>query len=208
MPINTEILEKINEEIKAKHTKLLIVTKTRTEEEILELVNLGFCNFGENRVQEAEKKFSKIIENNKIRLSLIGPLQSNKVKQALKLFDVIQSIDRIKIIDEILKYKNEKTKTKNFYIQINIGKENQKSGVTPNEFENIYKYCIDKGLNINGIMCIPPQGKDPTPFFSEMKMIRDKINKNLILSMGMSSDYKTALDYQSNEIRIGSLIFS
>lgn len=208
MPINIEILEKINEEIKAKHTKLLIVTKTRTEEEILELVNLGFCNFGENRVQEAEKKFSKIIENNKIRLSLIGPLQSNKVKQALKLFDVIQSIDRIKIIDEILKYKNEKTKTKNFYIQINIGKENQKSGVTPNEFENIYKYCIDKGLNINGIMCIPPQGKDPTPFFSEMKMIRDKINKNLILSMGMSSDYKTALDYQSNEIRIGSLIFS
>ena len=208
MPINIEILEKINEEIKAKHTKLLIVTKTRTEEEILELVNLGFCNFSENRVQEAEKKFSKIIENNKIRLSLIGPLQSNKVKQALKLFDVIQSIDRIKIIDEILKYKNEKTKTKNFYIQINIGKENQKSGVTPNEFENIYKYCIDKGLNINGIMCIPPQGKDPTPFFSEMKMIRDKINKNLILSMGMSSDYKTALDYQSNEIRIGSLIFS
>ena len=208
MPINIEILEKINEEIKAKHTKLLIVTKTRTEEEILELVNLGFCNFGENRVQEAEKKFSKIIENNKIRLSLIGPLQSNKVKQALKLFDVIQSIDRIKIIDEILKYKNEKTKTKNFYIQINIGKENQKSGVTPNEFENIYKYCIDKGLNINGIMCIPPQGKDPTPFFSEMKMIRDKINKNLILSMGMSSDYEIALDHQSNEIRIGSLIFS
>ena len=208
MPINIEILEKINEEIKAKHTKLLIVTKTRTEEEILELVSLGFCNFGENRVQEAEKKFSKITVNNKIKLSLIGPLQSNKVKQALKLFDVIQSIDRIKIIDEILKYKNEKTKTKNFYIQINIGKENQKSGVTPNEFENIYKYCIDKGLNINGIMCIPPQGKDPTPFFSEMKMIRDKINKNLILSMGMSSDYKTALDYQSNEIRIGSLIFS
>ena len=208
MPINTEILEKINEEIKAKHTKLLIVTKTRTEEEILELVSLGFCNFGENRVQEAEKKFSKITVNNKIKLSLIGPLQSNKVKQALKLFDVIQSIDRIKIIDEILKYKNEKTKTKNFYIQINIGKENQKSGVTPNEFENMYKYCIDKGLNINGIMCIPPQGKDPTPFFSEMKMIRDKINKNLILSMGMSSDYKTALDYQSNEIRIGSLIFS
>ena len=208
MPINTEILEKINEEIKAKHTKLLIVTKTRTEEEILELVSLGFCNFGENRVQEAEKKFSKITVNNKIKLSLIGPLQSNKVKQALKLFDVIQSIDRIKIIDEILKYKNEKTKTKNFYIQINIGKENQKSVVTPNEFENMYKYCIDKGLNINGIMCIPPQGKDPTPFFSEMKMIRDKIDKNLILSMGMSSDYKTALDYQSNEIRIGSLIFS
>ena len=208
MPINTEILEKINEEIKAKHTKLLIVTKTRTEEEILELVSLGFCNFGENRVQEAEKKFSKITVNNKIKLSLIGPLQSNKVKQALKLFDVIQSIDRIKIIDEILKYKNEKTKTKNFYIQINIGKENQKSGVMPNEFEYMYKYCIDKGLNINGIMCIPPQGKDPTPFFSEMKMIRDKIDKNLILSMGMSSDYKTALDYQSNEIRIGSLIFS
>lgn len=208
MPINIEILEKINEEIKAKHTKLLIVTKTRTEDEILELVSLGFCNFGENRVQEAEKKFPKIIVKNKIKLSLIGPLQSNKVKQALKLFDVIQSIDRIKIIDEILKHKNENSKTKDFYIQINIGKENQKSGVMPNEFEKMYKYCIDKGLNINGIMCIPPQGKDPTPFFLEMKMIRDKIDKNLILSMGMSSDYEIALDHQSNEIRIGSLIFS
>ena len=99
-----------------------------------------------------------------ISVSLIGPLQSNKVKQALKVFDGIQSLDRIKIIDEILKYKNENSKTKNFYIQINIGKENQKSGVMPNEFEYMYKYCIDKGLNINGIMCIPPQGKDPRHF--------------------------------------------
>ena len=208
MTINLKKLNEINNKINHKNTKLLIVTKTRPLDEILKLINLGFCNFGENRVQEAQQKFTNIPSRMDISVSLIGPLQSNKVKQALKLFDGIQSLDRIKIIDEILKYKNENSKTKNFYIQINIGKENQKSGVMPNEFEYMYKYCIDKGLNINGIMCIPPQGEDPTPFFSEMKMIRDKIDKNLILSMGMSSDYEIALDHQSNEIRIGSLIFS
>ena len=208
MTINLKKLSEINNKIKDKNTKLLIVTKTRPLEEILQLINLGFCNFGENRVQEAQQKFANIPSRMDISVSLIGPLQSNKVKQALKLFDVIQSLDRIKIVDEILKYKNENSKTKNFYIQINIGKEDQKSGVMPNDFEDFYKYCIDKCLKINGIMCIPPEGKDPAPFFSEMKMIRDRIDKNLILSMGMSLDYEIALDHQSNEIRIGSLIFS
>ena len=208
MTINLKKLTEINNKIKDKNTKLLIVTKTRPLEEILQLINLGFCNFGENRVQEAQQKFTNIPSRMDISVSLIGPLQSNKVKQALKLFDVIQSLDRIKIVDEILKYKNENSKTKNFYIQINIGKEDQKSGVMPNDFEDFYKYCIDKCLKINGIMCIPPEGKDPAPFFSEMKMIRDRIDKNLILSMGMSLDYEIALDHQSNEIRIGSLIFS
>ena len=208
MTINLKKLSEINNKIKDKNTKLLIVTKTRPLEEILQLINLGFCNFGENRVQEAQQKFANIPSRMDISVSLIGPLQSNKVKQALKLFDVIQSLDRIKIVDEILKYKNENSKTKNFYIQINIGKEDQKSGVMPNDFEDFYKYCIDKCLKINGIMCIPPEGKDPAPFFSEMKMIRDRIDKNLILSMGMSLDYEIALDHQSNEIRVGSLIFS
>ena len=208
MTINLKKLSEINNKIKDKNTKLLIVTKTRPVEEILQLINLGFCNFGENRVQEAQQKFTNIPSRMDISVSLIGPLQSNKVKQALKLFDVIQSLDRIKIVDEILKYKNENSKTKNFYIQINIGKEDQKSGVMPNDFEDFYKYCIDKCLKINGIMCIPPEGKDPAPFFSEMKMIRDRIDKNLILSMGMSLDYEIALDHQSNEIRVGSLIFS
>ncbi len=208
MTINLKKLSEINNKIKDKNTKLLIVTKTRPLEEILQLINLGFCNFGENRVQEAQQKFTNIPSRMDISVSLIGPLQSNKVKQALKLFDVIQSLDRIKIVDEILKYKNENSKTKNFYIQINIGKEDQKSGVMPNDFEDFYKYCIDKCLKINGIMCIPPEGKDPAPFFSEMKMIRDRIDKNLILSMGMSLDYEIALDHQSNEIRVGSLIFS
>ena len=127
MTINLKKLSEINNKIKDKNTKLLIVTKTRPLEEILQLINLGFCNFGENRVQEAQQKFTNIPSRMDISVSLIGPLQSNKVKQALKLFDVIQSLDRIKIIDEILKYKNENSKTKNFYIQINIGKEDQKS---------------------------------------------------------------------------------
>ena len=142
MTINLKKLSEINNKIKDKNTKLLIVTKTRPLEEILQLINLGFCNFGENRVQEAQQKFTNIPSRMDISVSLIGPLQSNKVKQALKLFDVIQSLDRIKIVDEILKYKNENSKTKNFYIQINIGKEDQKSGVMPNDFEDFYKYCI------------------------------------------------------------------
>ncbi len=207
MSINNKILEQIKNDISGKNIKLLIVTKTRSQEDIIQLVKMGYDEFAENRVQEAQKKYSDILQNKDIKLNLIGPLQSNKVKQALKLFDVIQSIDRIKIADEIIKYKDESNKTKTFYIQINIGKEAQKNGVMPDDFEHLYKYCYDKGLKINGIMCIPPQDKDPSLFFSEMERIRNETNKDLILSMGMSSDYKIAFEYNTNQIRIGSKIF-
>ena len=207
MSINYKALNQINADLEGKKAKLLIVTKTRSQDDIFELIESGYRDFAENRVQEAYMKYSKITAHTKINLSLIGPLQSNKVKQALNLFDTIQSIDRSKIVDEIIKYKDVKTKTKNFFIQINIGEEPQKSGVLPENFNEFYYYCKSKGLEISGIMCIPPLNKDPRYFFEKMLKIRKNIDDHLTLSMGMSSDYKIALDLNSNEIRVGSLIF-
>ncbi|OUW68713.1 MAG: YggS family pyridoxal phosphate enzyme [Candidatus Pelagibacter sp. TMED202] len=207
MSINYKALNQINADLEGKKAKLLIVTKTRSQDDIFELIESGYRDFAENRVQEAYMKYSKITAHTKINLSLIGPLQSNKVKQALNLFDTIQSIDRSKIVDEIIKYKDAKTKTKNFFIQINIGEEPQKSGVLPENFNEFYYYCKSKGLEISGIMCIPPLNKDPRYFFEKMLKIRKNIDDHLTLSMGMSSDYKIALDLNSNEIRVGSLIF-
>mgnify|MGYP001331862827 FL=1 len=208
MSINNKILEKIKNDISYKNTKLLIVTKTRSQEDIKQLIKMGYSDFAENRVQEAQEKFIDILPNKDIKLNLIGPLQSNKVKQALKLFDTIQSVDREKIVNELAKHLDISSRTKNFYIQINIGEEPQKSGVMPSDFETFYQYCINKKLKISGIMCIPPQNEDPRPFFEEMNKIKNSINEKLILSMGMSSDYKIALDHHTDEIRIGSLIFS
>ena len=208
MSINNKILEKIKNDISYKNTKLLIVTKTRSQEDIKQLIKMGYSDFAENRVQEAQEKFIDILPDKDIKLNLIGPLQSNKVKQALKLFDTIQSVDREKIVNELVKHLDIGSRTKNFYIQINIGEEPQKSGVMPSDFETLYQYCINKKLKISGIMCIPPQNEDPRPFFEEMNKIKNSINEKLTLSMGMSSDYKIALDYQTDEIRIGSLIFS
>ena len=208
MSINYKILEKINNDIVGKNIKLLIVTKNRPCEDVKQLIKMGYSEFAENRVQEAQKKYIDILPDKDIKLNLIGPLQSNKVKQALNLFDTIQSVDREKIVNEISKHVNTASKTKNFYIQINIGQESQKSGIDPDDFNEFYNYCINKKLNISGIMCIPPQDKDPRPFFEKMNVLRSNINKKLILSMGMSSDYEIALECQTDEIRIGSLIFS
>ena len=208
MSINNKILEKIKNDISVKNTKLLIVTKTRSQEDINQLIKMGYSDFAENRVQEAQEKFIDILPDKDIKLNLIGPLQSNKVKQALKLFDTIQSVDREKIVNELANHLDSSSRTKNFYIQINIGEEPQKSGVMPSDFETFYQYCINKKLKISGIMCIPPQNEDPRPFFEEMNKIKNSINEKLTLSMGMSSDYKMALDYHTDEIRIGSLIFS
>ena len=167
MSVNSKILEKIRNDISGKNIKLLIVTKTRSQEDIIQLIKMGYSDFAENRVQEAQNKYLDIIQNKDIKLNLIGPLQSNKVKQALKLFDTIQSVDRVKIVNEIVKYVDNSSKTKNFYIQINIGQEPQKSGIMPDDFETFYKYCIDKKLKISGIICIPPQDKDPRHFFEK-----------------------------------------
>lgn len=192
------------------NSNLLIVSKKRSIEDIDQIYRLGLKLFGENKVQEASAKFKNYQHIDKIKLHLIGPLQSNKVAQALGLFDVIQSLDRKKIIQEILKEKkkNGNFKTKEFYIQLNIGKEKQKSGVSIEDIDSFYAYCLESQINIKGLMCIPPNNISPELFFDKMVIIRNKLDKKLLLSMGMSGDYIKALERGSDMIRVGSKIFS
>ena len=208
MTINYKALDDLHKFVELNKKELLIVTKKRSLEDILSLMSLGFCNFGENKVQEANIKFSNYLSNKQVKLSLIGPLQSNKVKLALQTFDVIQSIDRKKIVDEIIKFKTLEMKTKLFFIQINIGNEEQKSGISEKDLFDFYSYCIEGGLAIEGLMCIPPYNQDPSPYFKKMNTLRDKLNSNLKLSMGMSSDYKIAIKFNSDLVRVGSLLFN
>ena len=124
------------------------------------------------------------------------------------LFDCIQTIDRMKLIDEILKYKdNFENRTKSFYIQVNIGSEKQKSGVEVENLPNLYNYCLKMNIQIDGLMCIPPNEENPSYFFQRMVLLRNSIDQSLKLSMGMSNDYKIALDNGSNLIRVGSYFF-
>ena len=213
MTFNKSNLSEIEEEVKKyKNAQLLIVSKNQTQETIMELLDRGYFFFGENRVQEASNKFNENIKSNyqDINLHLIGPLQSNKTSLALKTFDTIQTLDRKKIVkaiyDEINKLGN--VRTKEFYIQVNIGKEDQKSGVMPEDIFEIYNYSKNLKLNIVGLMCIPPNDENPKYYFEEMKKIKNKIDIDLKLSMGMSQDYLEALQCGSNLIRVGSKIFT
>ena len=208
MGINYQQLEKIYETLKNfPSAKLQIVTKNRDVDTINDLISSGYKLFGENKVQEANEKFRNL-ELANLDLHLIGPLQTNKVKLALQLFNTIQTIDREKLVKEIVKLQNKsKTKTTNFYIQVNIGEEQQKSGVYPNNLESLYAFCIKNKLNIEGLMCIPPFDGNSEKYFDKLSLLRDKLNRNLKLSMGMSNDYEIALKCGSNLIRIGSKIF-
>ena len=211
MTINFKILDQIKSNLKKfDKADLLIVSKNQTSNDVQELINQGFKIFGENRVQEASKKFGNIVNIEKIELHLIGPLQTNKVKDALILFNTIQSIDRKKLVDSIAKVSTslKNKKTNSYYIQVNIGSETQKSGVSQSDVADLYRYAIDKGLKVIGLMCIPPIGSNSEIFFKEMNTIKNKINPKLFLSMGMSNDYLVALNHKSNLIRVGSLIFN
>jgi len=203
---STNYLKLLDEISKYSQTDLMVVTKNQSELTVMDLINKGQRIFGENRIQEAKSKFSNI-SLELYQLHLIGPLQSNKVKMALNTFDVIQSIDRPKIVHEIAKFLPNTPKTKEFYIQINIGKEQQKSGVMPELIQNFYDTCIENNLNITGLMCIPPLDQPAEFYFKKMVEIKNSVNPNLKLSMGMSNDYKLALDLGSNLIRVGSLLF-
>ncbi len=209
MKINLEQLNEVDLKVKQyPKASLLIVTKNRPQSLVKLLISKGYNLFGENKVQEANEKFSSLEQSN-IYLHLIGPLQTNKVKLALTLFDTIQSIDRPKLIKEIAKQINtdNKIKTKDYFIQVNIGQETQKSGVLPDEAKELYKYAISNNLNIVGLMCIPPFNKEPHEYFKNMCILRDDINQDLTLSMGMSNDYDIALSFNSNLVRVGSKIF-
>ena len=209
MTINYDQLSEINKTLASfPNAKLQIVTKNRDFKIVKELIDKGYHLFGENKVQEAQDKFKNIIDPN-LELHLIGPLQTNKAKVALQLFDCIQSIDRVKLVNEIAKYRTKIAfKTKTFFIQINIGRESQKSGVLPEDLDDLYDLCVEKNLKISGLMCIPPLNKPSKEYFQEMKFLRNNLNSKLILSMGMSDDYKISLECDSNLIRIGSRIFN
>ena len=213
MTVNSLVYQKILQQLKelSPKTMFLVVSKNRTLQEIIPLIMAGHKIFGENKVQEAKAKFTEEIRvKNHINLHLIGPLQSNKATDALKLFSTIQSIDRPKLVDAIINAKKklaDKAITKKFYIQVNIGDEPQKSGVSIQDLERLYHQCMEGNLQVEGLMCIPPANQNADRYFNLLLELKNKINPSWKLSMGMSQDYLSALKYQSDIIRIGSLLF-
>ena len=187
--------------------KIIAVSKTFEISHINPLIDYGHTDFGENKVQEAIEKWTDIKnKNNKILLHLVGKLQSNKTKSALKIFDYIHSLDSEKLANKISEEQKKIGKKPKLFIQVNIGNEDQKSGIDPNELKSFYKYCIDRDLDIIGTMCLPPISEDPEKYFMRMNYL----NKNLglkELSMGMSADYISAIENNATFIRVGSKIF-
>ena len=187
--------------------KIVAVSKTFKIDKISPLIDHGHIDYGENKVQEAIEKWTEIKKiNSKIRLHMIGKLQSNKVKFAVQIFDYIHSVDSEKLAKKIADEKNKINKQIKLFIQVNIGDENQKSGINKNEVNKLVSYSKEIGLDVIGLMCIPPADIDPQVYFEEMS----KLNKSLgfaELSMGMSSDFLLATKHMSTYVRIGSSIF-
>ena len=177
-------------------------------EKILPLIDYGHIDFGENKVQEAIEKWSDIkISKKDLNLHMVGKLQTNKVKQALKIFDYIHSLDSIKLARKISEEQKKMKKKIKLFIQINIGNENQKSGIDINNLESFYDLCKnDLNLDILGLMCLPPIDSDSSFYFEKMKQASRNLSLNE-LSMGMSSDYLDAIKFDATYVRIGSKIF-
>ena len=192
---------------KSEASKIIAVSKTFSLDKIMPLINHGHYDYGENKVQEALDKWTKIkTDKPELKLHLLGKLQTNKVKFAIKLFDFIHSVDSKKLAKKIYDEQLNQNKKVKLFLQVNIGNEEQKSGILKNDLDDLYHYCENLKLDIVGLMCIPPYNSDPNPFFQELY----DLNKNLSLkelSMGMSSDYLKALEYNSTYLRIGSAIF-
>ena len=187
--------------------KIVAVSKTFKIDKILPLIDHGHVDYGENKVQEAFEKWTEIKKiNSNIKLHMIGKLQTNKVKFAVQIFDYIHSVDSQKLAKKIADEQNKINKKIKIFLQVNIGDENQKSGINKTEINQLASYCKEIGLDLIGLMCIPPANIDPEGYFDEM----NKLNKSLglnELSMGMSSDFLLAAKYFSTYVRIGSSIF-
>jgi pyridoxal phosphate enzyme (YggS family) len=187
--------------------KIVAVSKTFKIDKILPLIEHGHVDYGENKVQEAVEKWTEIKKRNShVRLHMIGKLQTNKVKFAVQIFDYIHSVDSIKLAKKIADEQNKINKKIKIFLQVNIGDENQKSGIDKEEVSQLVSYCKEIGLDLIGLMCIPPVNIDPESYFEEMS----KLNKTLNLtelSMGMSSDFLLAAKHFSTYVRIGSSIF-
>ena len=189
------------------YPKIIAVSKTFKIDKILPIIEHGHIDFGENKVQEAVEKWTEVKKKNlKIKLHMIGKLQSNKVKSAVKLFDYIHSVESEKVAKKIAEEQLKFDKRVKIFLQVNIGDESQKSGIKKNDLDKLVSYCKESKLDLMGLMCIPPANIDPEHYFKEMQ----QLNKNYgfkELSMGMSSDYIQAAKNLSTYLRIGSKIF-
>ena len=187
--------------------KIIAVSKTFNIEKIFPLLEHGHIDYGENKVQEAVEKWSKIKQtNSKIKLHMIGKLQTNKVKFAVQIFDYIHSVDSKKLAKKILDEQIKINKKIKIFLQVNIGNEVQKSGINKNELYDLVHYSKQIGLDLIGLMCIPPVNVDSESYFLEMNKLNNELDFNE-LSMGMSSDYLNAIKHSSTYIRIGTNIF-
>ena len=187
--------------------KIIAVSKTFKIDKILPLIEYGHTDFGENKVQEAIDKWENLREtNSNIKLHMIGKLQTNKVKLAVKLFDYIHSVDSQKLAKKIADEQEKINKKVKIFIQVNIGNEDQKSGINKVELGKLVDYCKQINLSVEGLMCIPPNDLDTSSYFSEMNLLNKNFNLSE-LSMGMSSDYLKASENLATYLRIGSKIF-
>ena len=187
---------------------IIAVSKTFSLDHIMPLINYGHMHYGENKVQEAEVKWSQIKSKNKdLKLHMIGKLQSNKAKKAVQIFDYIHSLDSQKLADVLANSQENINKSIKYFIQVNLGNEIQKSGIPYNEVDAFYNYCVkEKNLNVLGLMAIPPNDNKSEEYFKSISELNASLGlKNL--SIGMSSDYMEAINYKSTHLRIGSSIF-
>ena len=187
--------------------KIIAVSKTFPLEKIIPLIDYGHLDYGENKVQEAVEKWSEIkTKKNEIKLHLIGKLQTNKVKFAVKLFDYIHSLDSIKLAKKIADEQLKQSKKIKIFIQVNLADEKQKSGIQLEKLNELYQYALNLNLNIIGLMCIPPESEDPGIYFKKLKLLNDQLGLKE-LSMGMSADFIIAIENQATYVRVGSNIF-
>ena len=207
LDIENNIKDNLNNLNINNYPKIIAVSKTFKIDKILPLIEHGHLNFGENKVQEAIEKWTEIKKtNSEIKLHMIGRLQTNKVKFAVELFDYIHSVDSEKLAKKIAEVQNKINKKIKIFLQVNIGDENQKSGIHKNEVHHLVSYCREIGLDLIGLMCIPPVNANPEVYFKEMKKLNQSFGLTE-LSMGMSSDFLLAAKYHSTYVRIGSSIF-
>ena len=205
------VINKVKEICDRKQLKtipeIIAVTKAFSLNNIIPLLEVGHNHFGENKIQEAETKWVKIKNQYPLlKLHMLGILQSNKAKKAVKLFDYIHSLDSFKLAEKIYKYEKELDKKIKIFIQINFGNENQKSGISLNKLNNFYNYCTkDLALNVIGLMCLPPINSDSSSCFKILKNTSDNLNLKH-LSIGMSGDYENAIANGSTYLRLGTAI--
>ena len=206
------IKNKVKEIISKKQLKtdpnIIAITKTFSIDKIMPLIEFGHLHFGENKIQEAEDKWLTIKNQFKnLKLHMVGKLQSNKAKKAVKFFDYIHSLDNPKLATKLCQYEKELNKKVKIFIQVNLGEESQKSGILLSDVEKFYKYCVNElSLNVIGLMCLPPMDTSPGEYFKILQDTSQKLNLP-DLSMGMSSDYEEAILNGSTYLRLGTAIF-